>query len=544
MQTKDFDPVALQRGYQVASEDDFLTFLGGLIIPSASGPKRFDSVAADFQRECFKSLAPSIHAVRDGKMPPCKYFWIERTKKASKDADLAACILWLLCFPKKPTFIQIGAADKDQAAIVRRRIDSILYYNTWINERIEVHRYKSIGYNKLSELEIVAADISGSHGETPDLLVLNELSHVLRWEFIQNLMDNAAGVPRSVVLAATNAGYKGTIQEVWRNNAIESERWSVHLWQQPAPWQEKDDIEEAKKRNSKSRFNRLWKGKWSSGKGDALDEDDIERCFHHGLRQEWKRLPGYEYIAGLDLGISHDHTGLVVIGVHRTKELIDLKYMRSWEPRAETGKVDLIAVERECLRLYKNYNLTWFGYDPHQAILLAQRLQQHNVPMREVIFNNKNITTMADTFLQLVRSGQLRCYDDNNHRLRRDFGKFNLVEKSYGHKLEAVSDEHGHADVGTALIIALPRAVELLRSGGKLMPDDDVAFDDTGPLTESEVAAMPKELREIYEMGPPLEDEEGYAINKHRYKKKKRNLHKKSTINDSTIPNWDYGETD
>jgi len=45
-------------------------------------------------------------------------------------------------------------------------------------------------------------------------------------------------------------------------------------------------------------------------------------------------------------------------------------------------------------------------------------------------------------------------------------------------------------------------------------------------------------------MGPPLEDEEGYAINKHRYKKKKRNLHKKSTINDSTIPNWDYGETD
>jgi hypothetical protein len=41
-----------------------------------------------------------------------------------------------------------------------------------------------------------------------------------------------------------------------------------------------------------------------------------------------------------------------------------------------------------------------------------------------------------------------------------DLGRLTIVEKSYGYRLEAVRDEHGHADLATALAIALPIAVE------------------------------------------------------------------------------------
>ena len=44
-----------------------------------------------------------------------------------------------------------------------------------------------------------------------------------------------------------------------------------------------------------------------------------------------------------------------------------------------------------------------------------------------------------------------------------DLSRLTIVEKSYGYKLEAVRNESGHADLATALAIALPIAVE--RSG-------------------------------------------------------------------------------
>lgn len=483
--------------------DDPMLFIRGLLIPSAHGPQVFAKCMADFQLKSFKRIVPSLKALRDGREPPRRRFWIERTKGASKDSDLACCLLWLLTFPTRPLYLQVGAADKDQAGIVRRRMEDILVYNPWLNEHVQIQSYRV--KNMLSQsvqLDILAADIAGSHGETPDLLVVNELSHIRKWEFVENLLDNADKVPWGVVVIATNAGFKGTKAEKWRSNAQESEDWSASYWQKPAPWISTKDIADAKRRNTLSRFNRLWYGKWASGKGDALSEDDIDKCLSKHKGPLKKPEPGWVYIGAFDLGVNHDHSGFVIVGVNYEERRLRLAWMRGWEPRESNHTVDLIDVEETILRMSRHFNLQWVGYDPTEARLMAQQLQRKNVPVKEYSFSSaRNLTDMATAFVQSM--GVLEAYDDNEGRLRRDFGKLNIVEKVYGYKLEAVSDEYGHADVGTALAICLPKAIAMLSGGSVNNTDDLTCSDEDVQETDEEFNEWPDELRDICEQSAP-----------------------------------------
>ena len=503
--------------YIEKSRTNFMMFVKGLTLKSGYGPQSFNACAAPFQIEVLEHLAPSLHAEQQGKMPPVRRAWLERTKKASKDTDIAAILAWFVAFATRPMFLQVGAADRDQAGIVKRRINDLLFYNTWLNDFISVKSYEISG--QLAQLEIVAADIAGSHGETPDVLVINELSHVNKWEFVQNLLDNAAGVPQGLILVATNAGIIGSKPHKLRENARESPNWYFHVYDRPAPWLTKADLEEAQASNSPSRFKRLFYGKWSSGKGDALDDGDVDRCFFKDLKPLDAPEPEWQYIGGLDLGISHDHSGGVILGIHCGLQKIRLANMKAWEPSLDlhdTGKkeVDLQAVEEWCFTMWRVFGISFFGYDPTQAKLMAQRLIRRGVPMREVSFSSGvNLTEMAVSLVQSVENGILQCYEDEEGRLRRDFGKFNIVERLMGgktnkdtgekaasYKLEAVSDEFGHADVGTAFVIALPRAMRILEVS--LFSGDDIVAtpdEDSFELGEHELDQMDPELRDIYE---------------------------------------------
>ncbi|KKM61020.1 hypothetical protein LCGC14_1535860, partial [marine sediment metagenome] len=293
----------------------------------------------------------------------------------------------------------------------------------------------------------------------------------------------------------------------WRRTAFAKDsRWSVHKLSQVAPWLSDEDVEEAKALDPiGAEFARLYRGQWISGIGGAVDEASIDRAF---------RLPGpipyiekgWEYISGLDLGVSHDHSGMVVVGVNKVEQRIKVPYIRAWEPTMskEGGKreVDLSAVEEECVRVNELYRIVWFGYDPAAGgSFMAQRLRQQNVPMIEMTFSSTNLTDMAVSFVQVMKDGILECYEDKEGRLRRDFGKFQIEHRPpSNYKLLAISDEYGHADVGTALIITLPTAINMLKGWGQFSKDDVMAIVESEELTEKEVEEMPDELRELYEM--------------------------------------------
>jgi hypothetical protein len=496
----------IQQIYEEKSKTDFLLFLQGLIIPSATGPQRFVSCMAGFQMDFFNAVAPSFVSVRNGTEPTCKRFWLERTKKSSKDSDIAACLMWLMAFPRRPVKCQVVASNSKQARIIEDRAVELLHYNPWLNKYVEI--VQSQIRNKKTPKEvwvrIEATSSAGSaQGQTPDLLILNELVHVDKWAVMQAHMNNAAGVPRSVVIISTNAGIKGTPADGWRNTAINSKRWKVFIWNKLAPWISPEDIKEAKAQDPIGmEYARLWEGRWISGVGSALDEETLERRFVLKGPQR-KPLEGTMYYGGLDLGISHDHCGIVILGASPVENKVRVAYFQAYKPSIMVGKkleVDLIEVEEACKRLATIYNVGWFGYDPAAGgSFMAQRLRTFGVPMMEYTFSSQvNRTEMATTFVQSMQDGKLDCYDRDS-MLHRDFGKFNIEHKPpSGYRLTAVSDEFGHADVGTALVIALTEAVKGL--GCYFLGGNDPMSYDEPPLTEKQIKQLPREYKELWDM--------------------------------------------
>lgn len=500
----------IQKAYEQMAPNNFMGFLRGLYIASQDGASRaeiFENVMAGFQRLFFDGVASSIHALRDGEMPKCRRFWMERTKKASKDADLAIVLLWLIAFPRRPFYAQVGAGNRDQAGIVKSRMTVLLHWNPWLNNYIEINRMQVRSKAKMQDgspmatLDILSADASGAHGGTPDLLVINELSHVQKFEFAETLMDNADGVARGIVMVATNAGFVGSPAHTWRENAIKNEVWQTYVYARPAPWHSRETIEDAKRRNSASRYQRLWKGRWVSGVGDAVSEEQIYKAFTLPGPLQYPE-DGWFYIAGLDIGVKHDHCGFTIIGVNPQAQIARIAWWKAWDPKvSQNNEVDLIDVESTVELACKRFRVYTLIFDPHQAALMAQRLTKAGLNVKEMTFSSpSNCTAMATSFIQIMMATKLLCYDDDEARLKRDFAKFQIVEKRTGYKLEATSDAFGHADVGTAVLMCLPSVVEYLQGVGGIDPDVElINVEPSKKMTAEEIRRLPDEYKKLFE---------------------------------------------
>ncbi len=438
---------------------DPMAFFASIVVESAHGPQLLGDIWAPFQVEWFQAVTPSLLAIERGERPPIGRFFVERTKGGSKDSDIALAILHLLAFTQRPLAIQIGAGDKDQADEPREILAGILRLNPWLKGHIEIQNWKVLCKRTESECEITAADAPGAHGARPDVVFLNELSHIPdhKEEFALTLLDNASKRPRGLVLCATNAGFLGKWQYRLREMARSSERWHFSALSEPVPWMDPRELVEAKQRMSTARYMRLYHGRWATGAGDALDPEDIAICTSEKLSRMFGDEAGFCFNAGLDLGISNDHAALVVVGTDGRSQRLQLASCESWAP-GPSGQINLEQVELAVLDAAWRYNLLNVAYDPYQCIHLAQRLQRRGVNMVQVNFTGKNLDAMASLLLQVVRNHMITLYNDAE--LIRDLGKLMIVEKSYGYRLQAPSDKSGHADRAQALTLALLPAVE------------------------------------------------------------------------------------
>ena len=129
---------------------------------------------------------------------------------------------------------------------------------------------------------------------------------------------------------------------------------------------------------------------------------------------------------------------------------------RSWAPGL-AGRVDTLAVRKAIIEAEVDFGgLVAVDYDPSQMEHMAQELEiEDGIFMNSVKFIPANLNIMARDLLAAFRDGLLDLYDDP--RLVADLHRLFIVEKRYGYKLEAISDEQGHADRAIALAIVLPR---------------------------------------------------------------------------------------
>lgn len=484
-----------------------IAFLQELVVPTSSGPRLLGEVWADFQVQAFEALAPCLVAVANGDSPPTPRFWLERTKGGSKDSDLAACLLWLLAFSQRQLRIQIAANDSEQADEIRQIIKGILKLdgdlNSLLASLIDVQATKIVNKATESTAQILTRDSKGGHGSRPDVLIVNECTHITDEEFAQTCFDNLDKMPNGLGIIATNAGFSPSWQERWKQIAVNSHRWWVQEYKQPAPWISTADLQESEQRNSRSRYRRLWWGEYSSAGGDAIDPNLIEAaCTLSG--PTIMPVDGFVYFAAADLGLKKDSSAIVVLGKsvgrmveqprsqqparslyarvcdeldlrdHETGERYiepaDDQHHSLWVPGDETlhlvqvqvfrptgsEALSLSQVQRALIELNHTFRFASVFCDQWQAVLLVQQLVGMGVPAVGIDPTGPALRQQAQVVLDLFTERRIKLFREPT--LMADIGRLRIEEKSYGVRLSAARSSEGegthHADTASAFSLA------------------------------------------------------------------------------------------
>ena len=423
--------------------------------------KSFDSVLDDWQRKDFEAFEPAWRRIVGQKVEgdPVRLGYLERPRGHSKTTDLAVMVAWALFASRKDHRISgtATAADREQARLLRGAIQGLVYRNDWLAPWMETQRDRVINPVTGSELAITASDAPSAYGTTPDFMVADELTH---WTSQDTWSAIFSAVPKKkncVLVIISNAGVGKNSAWQWRVRELArtSLRWYFSRLDGPrATWQDPADLDEQRLVLPTNAYKRLWLNEWVEESGDALEAEDIRAAVREELGSLQEAEEGWWYAAGLDLGAKHDHSAVVVLGC-RGDGRVRVASVKSWVPLG--GKVDLMQVEADVLKMDELFGFQFVSFDPSQALLMAQRLESHGVAMVETPFSGPNCAAMARDLLGVFRSRQIDLYP--NDRLRDDLMRLSIVERRYGFKLEAISDERGHADTAYALAIGLTRVL-------------------------------------------------------------------------------------
>jgi len=212
--------------------------------------------------------------------------------------------------------------------------------------------------------------------------------------------------------------------------------------------------------------------------GDLLDRATIESCVDGGVTSR-APIPGGRYVIGLDLGVRHDASAIVVC--HRALydreggapiDAIVVDAIAHFRPGVVSkivglgrGRVDLDEVEREIVRLSRAFNGATVLHDSHLADLFAPRLRNRGVRCKEIAMHPSAQATRASLLLQRAQSGRLRLLD--HPAMVKELSELRIVRHAGGRiAVSAPEGRKKHDDLADALLVCLEAAVELPPCGG------------------------------------------------------------------------------
>lgn len=461
-------------------QSDPAAFRSALLIDTDAGPARFADRMDAWQATDFAALDAGWKrtVVGSSHVAQRQRGWLERPRGHSKSADLGIMSAWALFASRRPLSGIAAAGDQDQARLLRDAVGKLLLHNPWLARVLEVQAYRVVNVHTGSVLEIITSDAPTSYGLTPDFIIADEVTHWRKRDLWDSLLSSAAKRSTCILVVITNAG----IHDDWQWSTREAVRvdpdWFFSRLEGPcASWIAPSLLAEQARLLPSIAFRRLWMNQWTSGGGDALTEADIAAAFRSDLRRQREAIPGFEYVAGLDLGVSRDSSALCVLGVRRSHQghgTIRLALTQVWRP-TPGKRVDLQEVEDAIADVHARFELKQCNYDPWNAAHLASRLQagglslySHNlgrhhttsrVPMNETTPTPKNLQAMATVLIEAFNDHRVELFPEPD--LHRDLRRLRVEEKSYGFRLTTPRDATGHGDLGTAFTLALLAASEI-----------------------------------------------------------------------------------
>jgi hypothetical protein len=469
-------------------QDDPQAFRSALLIDTDAGPAPFSDVMDAWQAADFKSLDDGWRRCVMGAKQKAKYSraWLERPRGHSKSQDLAIMSAWAL-FASKRRLSGIGAAgDQDQARILRDAVGRLVYVNPWMGQFLEVQGYRVLNVTTGSVLDIISSDAATSYGLTPDFIIADEVTHWRKRDLWDSLVSSAAKRASCMFVIIANAGLTDDWQWKARESIRTDGKWYFSRLEGPvASWITPDRLEEQERLLPGIAFKRLWLNEWTTGGGDALTPEDITLAFDQHLRPMQQREPGWDYVGGLDLGVSRDASALCILAIRAG--VIRLAMTRIWRP-TKGVKVDLSQVELAVLKAHAIFNLRQLCFDPWQAVHLVQRIQgtvgqmvgqpksftlpghgrKTTLPLTEVPGTQKYLQLQATALIESFADRRVELFPEAD--LERDLRSARIEERGKlndrdgtgtGFRIVFPRNSFGHGDLGQAFLYALLAASEL-----------------------------------------------------------------------------------
>jgi phage terminase large subunit-like protein len=398
----------------------------------------------------------------------------------------------------------VAAADRDQARLLRDAVSKLVRLNPWLAAYIEVQEGRIRNPHTDSECIVIASDVASSYGLLCDFVIADEVAHQRDRGLWDSLLSTAAKRQICLMLAITNAGFEDSWQWTIREAIRHDPAWYFSRLDGPkARWITADRLAEQRRLLPDVAYRRLWLNVWSGGSGDALHPDDLTAALTQTEPMRGDE-PGWAFVAGLDIGISHDASALVTLGVHvghvetvaapshtligtlaalvhaglmevnrRESQRVHhagtgrvrLAAVEIWQPR-DGNRVDLNEVEAAILAAHKRFGLSCVAVDPWQSELMVQRLQRRGLPVYLLQQTGINLQAQASAVLDAFRERIIDLFPCDE--LLADLRGLQVAERHYGFRLVSPratrTDTHAtaHGDSATAFslgTLAAKRAV-------------------------------------------------------------------------------------
>lgn len=467
--------------------------------------RRLSEVIEPWQEADFAKLDSGLLAVIGAKVVnPTLRFWGERARGHSKSSDLAIAVTYLMFASTKPLSGILAACDAEQAAIVKESVSRLIAANPWLKDFVTVQATSIVNEHTGSVCKVISGDAPSSYGALPSFVIYDELAHTAKRDLFDSLLSASAKKERCLFAVITNAGFQDswvwTIREAIRNDPA----WYFSRLDGPtAKWITPDRLAEQRRLLPDIAYRRLWLNVWSGGSGDALHPDDLTAALTQAEPMRGDEL-GYAFVAGLDIGISHDASALVTLGVHvgHTETiaapkaklsgtlaalvdagLMDVKRREAqrvhhpgtgrvrlaaveiWQPR-DGNRVDLTEVEAAIVAINERFGLSCVACDPWQSELMVQRLQRRGLPVYLLQQTGINLQAQASAVLDGFRERIIDLYPCD--QLLADLRGLQVAERHYGFRLvspratrtDTHATAHGDSATGFSLgMLAAKRAV-------------------------------------------------------------------------------------
>jgi hypothetical protein len=205
-------------------------------------------------------------------------------------------------------------------------------------------------------------------------------------------------------------------------------------------------------------YLRFYENRWTDASGDFITREMLSKCIDRELTPRLKGVPGVEYVAGLDLGLTRDRTARAIAHYDSATDSVTLDSLRVWQG-SRGNAVEIAAVEEDLITISRDFFIPAVLADPWQLQGSIQRLQG-SVLMTEFTFSAGNVRRLSETLFSLINAGQLRLYPDPE--LETELLGMEVKQTSYGWRID--HGTRGYSDRVMALGMACLAALEVGRT--------------------------------------------------------------------------------